>query len=293
TMNHWLRAAATAVLMLMLTACAVPQRDDCAAATHIAHFPAKLDEASGLAVSRRDPAVIWVHNDSEGLAMLYAIDRTGRLLAEIALPRAGAQFDWEDIAMGPCPAGDCLFIGDIGDNRHNRDDRAILRITEPRIADTHGIIIDRYPIRYPDGAEDAEAVFVMPDSSVYIVTKGRRHPVTLYRYPAPLRAGERVTLQRVQQLSDGIVQLPDLVTAADASADGRRIAIRTYSSLMLYRFDGDTLIATFTRAFDLTGLAEPQGEGVAFAGSDTLLLATEMGPFRAQPFLSRVRCPAR
>jgi hypothetical protein len=271
----------------LLGACAAPA-DSCTDLARIADLPPALDEASGIAVSRRDPRLLWVHNDSEGTPLLYAIDRSAQLVAEIALPDARAQFDWEDIAAGPCPAGNCLYIGDIGDNRHDRDDRAILRIAEPVIGADTAPAVERFPFRLPDGAEDAEALFVSDDAVVYIVTKGRRQPVTVFRYPPPLRAGEIVTLERVQHLTDGIAQLPDLVTGADASGDV--IAIRTYSRVQLYRFAGDTLAPLLEgTGFDIAALAEPQGEGIALAG-DTVLLVTETGPQRAQPFLSQLRC---
>ncbi|MBR9991293.1 MAG: hypothetical protein KFH98_16135 [Gemmatimonadetes bacterium] len=282
-----------ACIMLTLTSCAAPHTQFvCVDARRIADLPPQLLEASGLAVSRQDPAVLWAHNDSEGAATLYAIDRAGSVLAEIALPEAGPQSDWEDIAAGPCPAGQCLYIGDIGDNRHDRDDRAILRITEPRIDARQPVDVVRYPIRYPDGPVDAEALFVMPDTTLYIVTKGRRHDISLFRYPPPLRPDERVTLERVQQLRDGVAQIPDQVTGADAAPDGQRIAIRTYSSITMYRFDGDTLVG-LGPGFPVTSLGEPQGEAVAIAGGDTLLLATETGPARGQPFLSEVNCLVR
>src|SRR5690606_14813766 len=120
-------------------------------------------------------------------------------------------------------------------------------------------------------------------------TKGRRGAAALFRYPPPLRPGERMMLEQVQQLSDGVAQLPDLVTAADATPAGERIAIRTYSAVTLYRFDGDTLVPVSRTG--LEALAEPQGEALAFAGADTLLLATEAGPGGAQPFLSILACP--
>jgi hypothetical protein len=287
--HHSFRTACTAALLL--TACVVPEQGDCFDAARLGSLPVQLDEASGLAVSRRDPDIIWAHNDSEGTATLYAIDRAGRLVAEIEIPAAGTQSDWEDIAAGPCPAGHCLYIGDIGDNLHNRDDRAILRIPEPHIHASAPVTVERYPFRYPDGPVDAEALFVMPDTVVYIVTKGRRQGSAVYRYPPPLRTDERVLLERVQQLTEGIAQMPDMVTGADASADGHRIAMRTYSRVAMFRFDGDTFARLYAAGSDIRSLREPQGEAVAIAGGDTLLLATEAGPTRVQPFLSRIRCP--
>src|SRR2546427_279731 len=77
----------------------------------------RLFEASGIAVSRAHPGVLWTHNDSGDSATVYAITLAGNLLATYRVPGATA-VDWEDIALGPCPehAGRCLFIADTGDN---------------------------------------------------------------------------------------------------------------------------------------------------------------------------------
>jgi hypothetical protein len=284
---------ATCCIAFLLAACAAPPAS-CPPPQRVADLPAPLDETSGIAVSRSDPGTVWAHNDSEGSPMLYAIARDGRLIAEIALTGAGTQSDWEDIAVGPCPDGHCLYIADIGDNLHDRDDRAILRIAEPdpRAAAAAATGIVRLPFAYPEGPEDAEAIFVMPDTTLYIITKGRSRPATLYRYPPPLRPDVRVALESVQVIGPASAQLPDLVTGADATPDGRRIAVRTYHHITFHRFAGDTLVSVSPR-LDLESLAEPQGEAVAFAGGDTLLHATEAGLASARPFLGMAHCATR
>jgi hypothetical protein len=285
--------SATASLALAIVACELPGDAAlmCEEARRIATLPADLDEVSGIAASRSHPGIFWVHNDSEGSPSLYAIDEAGALVAELELPAAGTQVDWEDIALGPCPAGECLYIGDIGDNLHEREDRAILRLPEPQPRDGTARGVERFPIRYPDGPRDAEALFIMPDTSLFIVSKGRSGPITVYRYPPPLRAGERVELEVVQRLSEGLVQLPDLVTGASATPDGRTIAIRTYSFLQLYRLDGDTLAPLWPgRGYDLHALAEPQGEGIELLTDGTVWLVSETGPQRRPAPLSRLRC---
>lgn len=286
----------TVLLALAFVTSCTPQHDVCSAPVRIADLPDVLDETSGIAASRRHPGVLWAHNDSEArsAAALYAIDHDGSLLAQIALPGARTQFDWESIAVGPCGDRDCIYIGDIGDNLHRRTNAAILRLVEPDVRNATVAELERFPIRLPDGPEDAEAMFVTNDGVVYLITKGRRRPVTLYRYPPPLRADETVLLQRVQQLDTALAQLPDMVTGADISADGRRVAIRTYAYVRLYRFDGDTLVPTVALpGVDVTALGERQGEAIAFAGGDTLMLATETGPGGNRPFLSRLTCSMR
>ncbi len=79
-----------------------------------------LRESSGVAVSHRDPGVLWSINDSGNPATLFATDTLGRPLAAIAVTGA-ENVDWEAIAAGPCgTAGTCLYIADTGDNRERR-----------------------------------------------------------------------------------------------------------------------------------------------------------------------------
>ncbi len=59
--------------------------------------------ASGLAVSRTQPGVLWAHNDSGDAPMLYAIDLKGTAPGEGRGARTPWRIDWEDIAAGPCP----------------------------------------------------------------------------------------------------------------------------------------------------------------------------------------------
>src|SRR5687768_3024423 len=64
----------------------------------------RINESSGIAVSRRNPAFFWTINDSGGEPCLFAIDRTGKTRAKVRIPGA-ANFDWEGLATGPDASG--------------------------------------------------------------------------------------------------------------------------------------------------------------------------------------------
>src|SRR5688572_7072611 len=79
---------------------------ECTAAQRVGTLPPELTEASGIAVGRRTPGILWAHNDS-GEPMLFALDSTGGLIGRVRVPGV-ANEDWEDIAAGPCGSGTCL-----------------------------------------------------------------------------------------------------------------------------------------------------------------------------------------
>ena len=80
----------------------------CQAEGPLAALP-ELPEASGLATSRRVAGRLWAHNDS-GEPMLFALNTRGAVTGKLRLSGAAVE-DWEAMAVGPCPAGSCLYIG--------------------------------------------------------------------------------------------------------------------------------------------------------------------------------------
>ena len=45
-----------------------------------------LAESSGLAISRRNPGVLWSHNDSGNAAVLFALDGSGTVRGRVRVP---------------------------------------------------------------------------------------------------------------------------------------------------------------------------------------------------------------
>jgi hypothetical protein len=252
-------------------------------------LPGILGESSGVAWSRARPDVLFSHNDGGDGAFLYALDRQGSLLGKIPLAGATNQ-DWEDLATGPCDAGFCIYVADSGDNGEIRDSIVLYRAVDSGTYDGTSFSVAAFPMVLPDGPRDIESLFVLPGERVFLVSKGRSGPVTLYRYPSPLRAGETVTLEEVQTLSPDRLPIPQQVTGADASPDGSLVAIRTYEALTFYRWLDGLLMPLDGGRVALRTLDEAQGEAVGLGPGGELALTSE-GALGRGPTLNLLACP--
>lgn len=240
----------------------------------------EVPEASGLAVSRRQPGLLWTHNDSGHDTELFAVDSSGVVQGRVRLPVRTR--DWEDVSSGSCPSGDCLFIADIGDNDLARKNVQVFRIPEPRPDARQTPRPDTFTLTYPDGPHDAEALFVA-ESRVFIVAKDRDGE--LYGSVEPLGTEGKVRLQRIGKL--GL----EVVTDAETSRDGQSVVVRTPTAAIVYRtadlVRGGSVPSGVQIPID--GLQEPQGEGVALDG-DVLYLASEGRPWSRAGRLLSLRC---
>lgn len=225
---------------------------------------AALTEVSGVVASLAHPGVFWVHNDSGDVARFFAVDATGKRLATISVSGAGA-IDWEDLARGPCPAGTCIYLADIGDNQEKRAAYTVYRVPEPATIADATVTAERLDFTYPDGSHNAETLLVHPvTGAITIVTKVFVGTSSIYTFPLPLTPGAAAVLKDV-----GGVKPPSgsvLFTGGDVHPQGTGVLLRTYSAVWYY-----PLSATATVAEALQGppcpmpvATETQGEAVGW-----------------------------
>lgn len=235
-----------------------------------------LDEASGLAVSIRNPGVIWSHNDDGNDGRLFAFRTNGTGLARYNMNVSfGGIGDIEDLAVGPGPAAGVqyLYVGDIGGGDSVRNTVRIVRVPEPvvpplgpggpPVLDFTGVQV--FTLRYPAFLFwDAEAMLVDPiNSDLYIFTKFNS---VSYVYRANLNnavPGSTNDLEFVLSLSF------HEASGAAISHDGSQIAVRNeFTAQIWLRCPGETVSNALTRAaqtIPVMGLAaEPNGEAIAF-----------------------------
>ena len=200
-----------------------------------------IDESSGLVRSRRWANLFWTHNDSGGNARIFAIRGDGTSLKNPSSDHSGVavtgakNIDWEDIALDD---ENFLIIGDIGNNISYRPELTLYRVREPDPF-KHGSTeqAERVFVYFPESpslAFNCEALF-WAGGTVYLMTKTRGGNNTgLYRVQSKGPEG-KAPLFRV-----GSFDFEAPVTAADASADGRLLAVLTYKAVWLFERPGET-----------------------------------------------------
>jgi hypothetical protein len=239
-----------------------------------------VDESSGAAWSGRRPDVFWTVNDgSEGV--LYAVDTTGALLGRVETT-GFRLLDVEALAGGPCGGEYCLYLADTGDNQERRDQIAVHRLREPEVPVTSARRL-AFPARFPDGARDVEALFVLPGERVYLLSKGRSVPPTLYRYPGPLRPDSVVVLEAVGTIGRRPATFTGRITGATGMAGADDLVlVRSYESMELMQVGRDGIDPVPRSRLDLRFLQEAQGEAVAARDDGRVVLTSEAGPLTSR-----------
>ncbi|MEI6196675.1 MAG: hypothetical protein WCS42_20345 [Verrucomicrobiota bacterium] len=233
----------------------------------------ELGEASGLVASRNNADVLWIHNDSGNPAHLFAIDTNGRWLGTYT-PSGEKNVDWEDIGIGPGPITNVLYlyIGDIGDNREHRSHIKVFQIPEPAVyvrQHTNPVTVNFKGVRaitltYPDGAHNAESLFMDPlTGDMFIITKERKTSRVYTAPKAALDTSLNIKLSFVRNIAF------DQPSGADISPAGTEIIIRYEDYAMLWTRNpsqtvGDALGGTSVRVPVIGRPIEPNGEAVAF-----------------------------
>ncbi len=205
-----------------------------------------LDEVSGLAASK-DSDFLWAHNDSGDRARLFVLAADGGLHHTVRIEGIDL-FDAEDLTRGPCVPGSpktCLFLGDMGDNRHIRDAIVIYRIEEPSLEQhmPDSVSIDHAIwLTHPDGKPmDAEALMSDPNTGeLYIFEKSRTGESRLLKVPARAltqKSSGRKPFELEVVATTSITHTNRsgrLVTSGTFSPEGRCLVLRTYLEVLTY-----------------------------------------------------------
>ncbi|HOX37818.1 MAG TPA: hypothetical protein PL033_07500 [Candidatus Brocadiia bacterium] len=195
----------------------------------------RIKESSGIALSRRQPDAVWIHNDSGDAARLFLVGLDGKTRGVVRL-RGDWPVDWEDMCAFVASGTSWLLVGDIGDNARNRSlatskgrSKAcrLLLFPEPEMMNTTELEADAPTViqfEYEDGPHNCESVAVDTErNEILLVSKsksGSSDVTGVYCIPLTLNKGTTTaTARRIANLE--II----MATAMDISPDGRRMAI--------------------------------------------------------------------
>lgn len=249
----------------------------------------QIDELSGL-VALSDGQLLLVEDSTpeprrgSTSILMYRLDTDCTVQGDVAEfdqdPR-----DIEDLALRE----NTLWFADIGDNGANRESVALICVSydpEDPLAGAGQPVVFR--LAYPDGPHDAEALVLAPDGTPYLVTKEPLGHSAVYRPLRALDSTAEVLMEKVTDLDFVMTGTRGgplgragqvLVTGGAVSADGSRIALRTYTDAYVWELSGsDVAGALAAEPQDVLPLPDaPQGEAISFAADSRSLVVGSEG----------------
>ncbi|XP_060066345.1 uncharacterized protein LOC132546640 [Ylistrum balloti] len=207
-----------------------------------------LDETSGICASRVNPNILYGHNDKGDGPKLYAISSlTGELKTTIHVHDAH-NYDWEDIACGPCDSngGHCIYIGEIGDHSGDGAHNIIYKIREPSLKSSDDeVTVDveaKISFRWVPQQQDCETLMVDPQRNIYLISKvddgqGRVGVINSSAWDTPATTVYLTDLITLP-LSTGSTD----PTGGDISPNGRDILIQTHHQVFYWQKADDISI---------------------------------------------------
>ncbi|RAW02335.1 hypothetical protein [Pseudochryseolinea flava] len=224
----------------------------------------KLKEVSGMAASRGNAGLFWVHNDSGNEPEIYLIDDQLNIRLTVKLEGVENR-DWEDIAVGPGPVAgkQYVYVGDIGDNDAVYPYKYIYRFEEPLldgVAEIGVSDIEKIVFKLEDQVKDTESLMIDHQTkNVYVISK-REQPVYLYELTAPM-SNDTLVAKKLYSLP-----FKEIVAADYTSVNGD-VLIKNYQAVYYWKNEKRESIAALLKSkparvpYD----EEPQGESIAWA----------------------------
>jgi hypothetical protein len=237
--------------------------------------PSLVTECSGLVQSLRYGGIFWALGDGGSGAAIVPVTADGKLARGWSGPVAVTgckNYDWEDLALDD--RGN-LIIADVGNNSGRRKQLMLHLTPEPRPGVRSVVPTQSLRVHYADQKEaspdyDCEAVF-SAGGRIYFLTKHRSDNRTrLYRLE-----GQSTSRSNPLELVDSF-DIGGMVTAADTSPDGKRVAVLTYTTLWVFDYDR-TSGSIFRRSIRRTPIFAWQAEAVAWDGNESLVVGNEQG----------------
>ncbi|MBP2833950.1 SdiA-regulated domain-containing protein [Aquimarina sp. U1-2] len=222
---------------------------------------------------------VYAINDSGNDNSIFTLDLNGDIIKEIDLHKT-KNIDWEDLAYDH---DGHVYIGDFGNNRNNRKNLVIYKVSglptvKTKISEIRFRLEDqeKFPPKKKRRNYDIEA-FIYLKGHLYLFTKNRSSDFdgTTKLYKIPAKPGDYVAklISTFETCDD---HKDCFVTAAAINDTGSKIVLLTYNKLFLIEdFNEDNLFEGKIEKIKLKHYS--QKEGICFVNDSTLLIVDEGG----------------
>ncbi len=200
-----------------------------------------IDESSGLAYSTQQQNIIWTHNDSGNLAVIYALEPQGKDVASFTLDKVKA-FDWEDMASFRENNKSYLLVADTGDNFKFRNIYRLIILLEPQVniektSHQNPPVARQIIFSYPkEKSYDVEAVSVDSVNNKILLMSKSKKTVKLFELPLHSQQPSSFEAPIVAQKL-GEIESIKKATSLDISKDGTMAAVLIYGYVYLFQKD--------------------------------------------------------
>jgi len=189
-------------------------------------LPQSIKETSGL-ISFNGRLI--THNDSGNAPELYELHPETLQITRTIRVLNTENMDWEDIAQDE----EFIYIGDIGNNRGDRQDLGILKIAKSDFSASDEVNADRIAFLYEDQDDfmpsedsdfDAEALFVLGDDLIILTKQWQSEGTVAYKVP---KISGAFLAKRIDTY-----QVDGLVTGADFDTSANTLYLVGYSQFL-------------------------------------------------------------
>jgi len=239
-------------------------------------LPNIIKESSGLIkIDNR----LWTLNDSGGKAALYQIDEhTGQIIKTVTIKNARNR-DWEDIAYDK----NYVYIGDFGNNRGNRKDLKIYKISRNALRSQKSLKAKIIHFTYSDQKDfkpkskrsnyDCEAM-VARNGKLYLFSKNwQNHKTRLYEL------SNKVGKHQAKYIST--FNTYGMVTGASINKKSNILLLTTYDSLLnvnvwaFTNYNGNNFFSGDKKRLNFFSPLQGQIEGITFIDKYKAYLSSE------------------
>jgi hypothetical protein len=239
-------------------------------------LPSRLNEVSGIV--KQNSNAFWVHNDSGDLPVIFKIDSSGNIIDSVFLDSV-THTDFEDITKDN---SNNLYIGDFGNNNHNRTNLVIYKIPTP--TNTNDTIVpqkitfnysDQSVFPDPDQNTDCEAI-IFKNGKLYLFTKNHGSSGFCKLYELPSTPGD-YTANLIDSIS-----FSGMITGADITSSGKLVLLEMGRIHIFDNYAGNDFFGgTHTQWV----INFSQKEGVCFKTDNNLFITQEDNTYFPSPKL--------